>query len=38
MGFAYDTPVLVGVGMAFIGVMLTFAFLKSKKSVSDTNI
>ena len=32
MGFAYDTPVLVGVGMAFIGVMLTFAYLKSTKS------
>ena len=31
MGFAYDTPVLVGVGMAFIGVLLTIAFLQSKK-------
>src|SRR5690606_248618 len=27
MGFAYDTPVLVGVGMASMGVMLTIAFL-----------
>ena len=35
MGLAYDTPVLVGVGMAFIGVMLTFAFLKSKKSAKN---
>lgn len=32
MGLAYDTPVLVGVGMASIGVMLTFAYLKSKKA------
>lgn len=32
MGFAYNTPVLVGVGMASIGVMLTFAFLKSQKN------
>lgn len=31
MGLAYDTPVLVGVGMASIGVMLTFVFLKSKQ-------
>lgn len=30
MGFAYDTPVLVGVGMAFIGVLLTITFLKTK--------
>lgn len=31
MGLAYDTPVLVGVGMASIGVVLTFVFLKSKQ-------
>ena len=28
LGFAYNTPVLVGSGMAFIGVMLTFTFYK----------
>lgn len=32
MGFAYDTPVLVGVGMACIGVLLTIAFLKSSRT------
>lgn len=32
VGLAYDTPVLVGVGMALIGVGLTFAFLKTKKN------
>lgn len=38
MGLAYDAPVLVGVGMATIGVMLTFAFLKSKqKTVRNSN-
>lgn len=31
MGFAYDTPVLVGVGMASIGVGLTIAFLKTQR-------
>lgn len=31
MGFAYDTPVLVGVGMASIGVGLTVAFLKTQQ-------
>lgn len=29
MGYAYDTPVLVGVGMALIGAMLSFLFLKT---------
>ncbi len=32
MGFAYDTPVLVGVGMAFIGIVLTIVFMKGKKN------
>lgn len=31
MGLAYDVPVLVGAGMASIGVLLTFAFLKSQR-------
>lgn len=31
MGLAYDTPVLVGVGMATIGVALTIAYLKSQR-------
>jgi DHA1 family arabinose polymer transporter-like MFS transporter len=31
-GLAFDTPVLVGAGMAFIGVLLTFAYLKSQKN------
>lgn len=31
MGFAYDTPVLVGVGMASIGVLLTITFLKLQR-------
>lgn len=30
LGFAYDTPVLVGAGMAFMGVLLAIAFLKTK--------
>ena len=34
MGLAYDTPVLVGVGMASIGVLLTVAFLKSKRIIN----
>lgn len=34
MGFAYDTPVLVGVGMAMIGVLLTIGFLKSQTKKS----
>lgn len=32
LGFAYDTPVLVGVGMAFIGAILAYAFLKGRPS------
>lgn len=32
LGFTYDTPVLVGVGMAFIGASLAYTFLKMKKS------
>lgn len=34
LGLAYDTPVLVGVGMATIGVMLTIAFLRYTTSSS----
>lgn len=30
LGFAYDTPVLVGVGMAFSGAGLAYAFFKTK--------
>lgn len=30
LGFAYNTPVLVGVGMASIGALLAYAFLQSK--------
>lgn len=29
LGFAYNTPVLVGSGMAIMGVMLTYAFYKT---------
>ena len=29
LGLAYNTPVLVGSGMAMIGVMLTFVFYKA---------
>ncbi|WP_262384304.1 hypothetical protein [Elizabethkingia miricola] len=29
LGFAYNTPVLVGSGMAVMGVMLTYAFYKT---------
>ena len=36
LGFAYDTPVLVGAGMASIGVMLTYAFLKVKSNATKT--
>lgn len=35
MGFAYDTPVLIGAGMASIGVLLTYAFLKSKNEIQE---
>ncbi len=31
LGLAYDTPVLVGCGLALVGAFLAFAFLKSKK-------
>lgn len=31
LGFAYDTPVLVGAGMAAIGVLLTFFYLTKQK-------
>ncbi|MET3731040.1 MFS transporter [Moheibacter stercoris] len=30
-GLAYNTPVLVGAGMALLGVMLTFAYLRSQR-------
>jgi len=36
LGFAYDTPVLVGVGMASTGAILAYAFLKTKKPVLST--
>ena len=29
LGFAYNTPVLVGSGMAIMGVMLTYTFYKT---------
>lgn len=32
MGFAYDTPVLVGVGMASIGIFLTFYYLTIQRN------
>jgi DHA1 family arabinose polymer transporter-like MFS transporter len=32
-GLAFDTPVLVGAGMAFIGVLLTFSYLKCQKNI-----
>lgn len=32
-GLAYDTPVLVGCGMAIMGVILTVAYLKSQKTI-----
>ena len=28
LGFAYNTPVLIGVGMASIGALLSFVFLR----------
>lgn len=34
MGFAYDAPVLVGVGMAIIGALLTFLYLKTQPNHS----
>lgn len=34
-GLAYDTPVLVGVGMAAIGVLLTFVFLKHQMKIKS---
>lgn len=34
MGFAYDTPVLIGAGMASMGVLLTIAFFKIKMNSS----
>lgn len=36
LGFAYDTPVLVGVGMASIGVLLTYSFLVYTRSSAYT--
>jgi len=32
-GLAYDTPVLVGCGMAIMGVILTVTYLKSQKTI-----
>lgn len=37
-GLAYDTPVLVGAGMSFIGVLLTIAYLKSRNRDSKMSI
>lgn len=34
LGLAYDTPVLVGVGMASIGVLLTYAFWSYTRSAN----
>lgn len=36
MGFAFDTPVLVGVGLASIGVFLTIIFLRYDRARADT--
>lgn len=37
MGFAYDTPVLVGIGMACIGVLLTFTYFNSQRKAEQFN-
>jgi|SRR5690625_337362 len=34
LGLAYDTPVLVGAGMAFLGAVLTLIFIISKRSAA----
>lgn len=34
LGFAYDTPVLVGVGMAVVGALLAIVFLKTGEKVA----
>ncbi|HUH36001.1 MAG TPA: MFS transporter [Moheibacter sp.] len=38
MGLAYDTPVLVGVGLAFIGVLLTICFLKTQQKIEPDSM
>ena len=32
LGFSYDTPVLVGVGMTIVGIVLTIVFWRGKRA------